>query len=651
MKVKFISLASGSSGNCYYIGTEKYGILIDAGIAVRTIKKSLKEVGVGMETIRAVFVTHDHADHIKAVGGLGEKLHIPVYTTARIHEGINKSYCMTEKLHSSVRYLEKEEPMVLEDFHIESFEVPHDGTDNVGYCIEIDGKVFSFLTDLGEITPTAAKFIRKANYLILEANYDDEMLRMGTYPQYLKERITSRTGHMSNIATAEFLAENITEDLKYIWHPCSQMKDYEELPPIVIDHGKGVYLYDKSGKKYIDIVSSWWCNLLGHCNPDINQGIKEQLDKLEHVIFANFTHEGAISLCEQLSDVIPPGLSKFNFSDNGSAAVECSLKMAFQYQYQTGHPEKTRFMCLSDGYHGETIGALSVGTLDLYAKIYQPMLLNTIRIQAPDCYRCPFEKSRNNCKCECFKYAEDAFEQYADETCAMIVEPLLQGSAGMKIYPPLYLKKLRALCDKYNVLLIADEIATGFGRTGKMFAFEHAGVSPDIMCISKGLTGGYMPMAITITTDNIYNAFYDDYSSGKAFMHSHTYSGNPLGCAAALSVLKIFREQPILKNASKTARYLNSRLNEKLGNHKNIGEIRSIGLINAIELVTDKKYKTPFDSSLRIGYQIYKEALKLGLILRPLGNVLYFNPPLNISKDEIDRSIEICLQSINIILN
>ena len=217
MKVKFISLASGSSGNCYYIGTEKYGILIDAGIAVRTIKKSLKEVGIGMETIRAVFVTHDHADHIKAVGGLGEKLHIPVYTTARIHEGINKSYCMTEKLHSSVHYLEKEEPMVLEDFHIESFEVPHDGTDNVGYCIEIDGKVFSFLTDLGEITPTAAKFIRKANY-------DDEMLRMGTYPQYLKERITSRTGHMSNIATAEFLAENITEDLKYIWL-CHLSKD------------------------------------------------------------------------------------------------------------------------------------------------------------------------------------------------------------------------------------------------------------------------------------------------------------------------------------------------------------------------------------------------------------------------------------------
>lgn len=224
MKVKFISLASGSSGNCYYIGTEKYGILIDAGIAVRTIKKTLKEVGIEMDMIRAVFVTHDHADHIKAVGGLGEKLNIPIYTTARIHEGINRSYCMTEKLHTSARYLEKQQPMQLEDFSIESFEVPHDGTDNVGYCVQIDGKVFSFLTDLGEITPTAAHYILKANYLILEANYDEEMLRMGTYPQYLKERISSRTGHMSNMETASFLAENISDRLKYIWL-CHLSKD------------------------------------------------------------------------------------------------------------------------------------------------------------------------------------------------------------------------------------------------------------------------------------------------------------------------------------------------------------------------------------------------------------------------------------------
>ena len=224
MKVRFISLASGSSGNCYYLGTDTYGILIDAGIGIRTIKKTLKDFNILMESIRAVLVTHDHADHIKAVGHLGEKMNIPVYTTARIHEGINRSYCMTEKLSTSVRYLEKQVPMMLEDFRIESFEVPHDGTDNVGYCIEIDGKVFSFLTDLGEITPTAADYISKANYLILEANYDEEMLKMGPYPQYLKERIMSRTGHMSNSATAEFLAENITEHLRYIWL-CHLSKD------------------------------------------------------------------------------------------------------------------------------------------------------------------------------------------------------------------------------------------------------------------------------------------------------------------------------------------------------------------------------------------------------------------------------------------
>ncbi|MDE6252500.1 MAG: adenosylmethionine--8-amino-7-oxononanoate transaminase [Lachnospiraceae bacterium] len=438
----------------------------------------------------------------------------------------------------------------------------------------------------------------------------------------------------------------VQRDLKYIWHPCSQMKDYEELQPIVIDRGEGVYLYDKNGKEYLDIVSSWWCNLLGHCNTKINEGIKNQLDKLEHVIFANFSHEPAITLCEQLMEIIPKGLTKYNFSDNGSASVECALKMAFQYQYQTGHPEKKKFMCFSDAYHGETIGALSVGCLDLYAKIYQPMLMSTIHIQAPDCYRCPYGKCRDCCNAECFEYAEKAFEQYAEETCAMIVEPLLQGSAGMRIYPPIYLKKLRELCDKYNVLLIADEIATGFGRTGKMFAFSHADVSPDIMCISKGLTGGYMPMAITITTDEIYNAFYADYNEGKAFMHSHTYSGNPLGCSAALAVQKIFREEPILENASKRAVYLNKKLNDALIGHKNVGEIRHIGLINAIELTPDKKAKAEYPSERRIGYQIYKKALEKGLILRPLGNVLYFNPPLIINEQEIDKAVSICRECV-----
>jgi len=428
------------------------------------------------------------------------------------------------------------------------------------------------------------------------------------------------------------------------------MKDYEALPPIVIDHANGVYLYDVEGKEYIDIVSSWWCNLFGHCNPTINSAIKKQLDKLEHVIFANFTHEGAITLCEQLSTVLPKGLAKYNFSDNGSAAVECALKMAFQYQYQTGNGNRTRFMCLTDGYHGETIGALSVGSMDLYAKIYKPMLIDAIHIEAPDCYRCPYGTSRDACDCPCIEKAEKSFARYGEETCAIIVEPLLQGSAGMRIYPPLYLIKLRELCNHYGVLLIADEIATGFGRTGKMFACSHAGISPDIICLSKGLTGGYMPMAITATTDNVYNAFYADYCEGKAFMHSHTYSGNPLGCSAALAVLHIFRNEPILEQAKQRTLYLTTKLNTALAAHPNVGEIRHLGLIHAIELVADRNTKEGFGGEMRMGYQIYKKALARGLLLRPLGNVIYFNPPLVINEKEIDIAVERCAAAMADIL-
>lgn len=443
----------------------------------------------------------------------------------------------------------------------------------------------------------------------------------------------------------------VEKDLKYIWHPCSQMKDYEELKPIIIDRGKGIYLYDIHGKEYMDVVSSWWCNLLGHCHPVINSAVKSQLDKLEHVIFANFSHKPAIKVCEKLSEILPPGLAKFNFSDNGSAAVECALKMSFQYQQQSGRTRKTKFMCLTDGYHGETIGALSVGTLDLYAKMYSPILIETIRVDAPDCYRCPLDKHRDSCTTPCFKAMEDAFEAHGWETAAVIVEPLLQGSAGMRMYPPGYLKKLRSLCSKYDVLLIADEIATGFGRTGKMFACAHAGITPDIMCISKGLTGGYMPMAITVTTDEIYNAFYGEYSEGKAFMHSHTYSGNPLGCSAALAVMDILEKEEILDKASKRAAYLSQRLAKKLEGHPNIGEIRHLGLIHAMELVTGKEEKTGFAPELRMGYQIYKQALNEGLLLRPLGNVLYFNPPLVINEEEIDKAVDKCVRSIQLILD
>lgn len=442
----------------------------------------------------------------------------------------------------------------------------------------------------------------------------------------------------------------VKKDLEHIWHPCSQMKDYEDFPPIIADHAKGLYIYDINGKKYADVISSWWCNLLGHCSDRINTAVKDQIDKLEHVIFANFSHKPAITLCDELFKILPKGLRKFCFTDNGSSAIEAAMKMSFQYHYQTGNPQKKSFMALSDAYHGETIGALSIGGVDLYSEIYKPMLLDIIRIESPDCYRCSYSKDRESCSAQCFEKAEIEFEKHGDNVCAIVVEPLLQAAAGMKIYPAVYLEKLRAICDQYNVHLIADEIATGYGRTGKMFACDHAGISPDIMCLSKGLTGGYLPMALAITTDRIYDAFYADYSEGKAFMHSHTYSGNPLACSAAVEVLKILKEENIIENADNNAEYFTALIKEKLQDHRHCGDIRSLGLINAIELVKDKKTKQPFDKSCRYGYHIYKKALEKGVILRPLGDVVYFNPPLNITREEMKDVVEVCAQSIHEVL-
>lgn len=440
------------------------------------------------------------------------------------------------------------------------------------------------------------------------------------------------------------------EDLKHIWHPCSQMKDYETLPPIIVERGEGINLYDINGKCYKDVISSWWCNLLGHCNPRINEAVKKQIDTIEHVIFANFSHKTVITLCKELVKVLPKDLCKFNFADNGSSSIEMALKMSFQYHFQTGNTQKKRFMALSDAYHGETLAALAMGGVDLYSELYKPILMDVIRIQAPDCFRCPYEKCRENCNCECFIKADEQFEKYGKDTAAIIVEPLLQGSAGMRIYPPLYLKKLREICNKYNVHLIADEIATGYGRTGKMFACDHAGISPDIMCLSKGLTGGYMPMAIAITTQKIYDAFYDDYLKGKAFMHSHTYAGNPLACSAAVEVLKILNEENIIEKANSRAKYFNNIIKEKFLPLKNIGEVRSIGLINAIELVKDKDTKEPLDYTKRTGYQIYKKALEKGVLLRPLGDVIYFNPPLIIEEKDMDFVTDIALECTKEIL-
>ncbi len=438
----------------------------------------------------------------------------------------------------------------------------------------------------------------------------------------------------------------VKRDLEYIWHPCAQMKDYEELNPIVIERGEGVWLYDINGSKYLDCISSWWTNTLGHSNKRINEAIKNQIDDIEHVIFANFSNKPAIDLAEKLVAITPKGLNKVFYSDNGSSAVEIALKMSFHYNMQRNKTKKKKFVALSDAYHGETLGALSVCDIDAFNMIYKPLLLDTLRIDGPDCYRCKYGCNREQCNAECFEAMEKCLDENHEEISAVIVEPMVQGAAGMKIYSPIYLKKLCNLCDKYDVHLIVDEIAMGFGRTGEMFACSHADISPDFMCLSKGISAGYMPMSVVMTTNEIYNYFYGDYSERKSFLHSHTYAGNAMSCAIALENLKIFEEDKIIENNKEKGKLIKELTLEKAKSCKFVGEVRSIGMITAIEIVKDRDTKERYPWQSRVGYEIYKIALRKGLLLRAMGDVLYFIPPYVINKDEIEFMINTCFECI-----
>lgn len=418
------------------------------------------------------------------------------------------------------------------------------------------------------------------------------------------------------------------------------MKDYEQFPPIVIKKGQGVWLYDEDDNRYLDAVSSWWVNLFGHANPRISKALSEQAFTLEHAIFANFTHEPAIKVAEKLVALTPEGLNKVFFADNGSAAIEVALKMSFQYHMQSGKTKKKRFLALTDAYHGETLGALSVGGVDLYNEVYQPLLLDTVRAQGPDCFRCPFQDKPESCQAQCIGFVEEKLAEHHEEVTAVIIEPLIQAAAGMKMYPPIYLKRLRELCTKYDVHLIADEIAVGFGRTGTMFACEQANISPDFMCLSKGLTGGYLPLSVVLTTDKVYDAFYDDYGTMKAFLHSHSYTGNTLACRVALEVLTMFEEEHYIDIVQTKGERMRKLATEAFCHLPYVGEYRQVGLVGAIELVANRETKVPLPSEERIGYQIYKRALAKGLLIRPLGNILYFMPPYVITDDEMSFMIE-----------
>lgn len=434
-------------------------------------------------------------------------------------------------------------------------------------------------------------------------------------------------------------------DLEHIWHPCSQMKDYEDFSPIVIKEGNGIYIEDTNGKKYIDAISSWWVNIFGHSNKRLNNSVKKQLDNIEHVIFANFTHKPAIELCEKLAKLTPGKLNKFFFASDGSSAVEIALKMAFQAQLLKGNKKRNKFIGLSGGYHGESIGAMSSVGVNKYNKKFTPLLFESLVAKAPNCYKC--NQDRKSCNVACFESMEEIIKNNYEEVAAVIFEPICQGAAGMNIYNPKYLSKLEKLCNKYDIYMIADEIAMGFGRTGKMFASEHGNIKPDFMVMSKGLTAGYLPMSLVSTTDDIYSYFYDDFETEKAFLHSHSYSGNPLACAVALENLKIFEEDEVIKTNIEKSKIMKELLNEKFSNNPYVGEVRSIGMIFAIELAEDKETKKSFDPKRRIGYKIYKIAVENGLLMRPMGDVLYFMPPYIITIDQFKEILDIAEKSIN----
>ena len=415
-------------------------------------------------------------------------------------------------------------------------------------------------------------------------------------------------------------------DLAVLWHPCTQMAEHPDpLPLVPIRRGRGAWLEGVDGVRYLDAVSSWWTNLFGHGEPRIAAAIAAQAAELEHVIFAGFTHEPAVLLAENLLRIAPPGLTRVFYADNGSAAIEIALKMSFHAHRNAGDTRRTRFIALSNGYHGETLGALSMGDIPLYRRTYAPLLLTPIFAPSPDAYDALPGESAEACALRRADELEAIFQANPGEVCALVMEPLVQCAGAMRMHHPAYLRRAREICRAHGAHLIADEIAVGFGRTGTLFACEQAGVTPDFLCLSKGLTGGFLPMSAVLTTSAVYDAFLDE-RRDRAFLHSHSYTGNPLGCAAALATLGIFADEPVLERNRATAARMAAHA-ERFRGHPNVADVRQTGMVLAIECVADARTRQAFDPAEKRGLRAYNRALREGVLLRPLGEVLYWMPP------------------------
>lgn len=436
------------------------------------------------------------------------------------------------------------------------------------------------------------------------------------------------------------------KDKKYIWHPFTQMKDWQKEDIVIIRSGKGVYLEDIHGRRYLDGVSSLWCNVHGHRVPELDRAIKTQLEKIAHSTFLGLSNEPAILLSEELIKIAPKGLTRVFYSDSGSEAVEIALKMAFQYWQQSGFPKKTKFARLSEAYHGDTLGSVSVGGIELFHQVYQPLIFETFAVPTPYAYRWNTKGAApERAGEESLARMEDIFKKHHEEIAAMVMEPVMQGAAGMILQPKGYLSKVRELTRKYNILLVLDEVATGFGRTGTMFACQQENTVPDIMATAKNLTGGYLPLAATFASEKIYEAFLGEYEEFKTFFHGHTYTANPLACSAALANLKLFKKKRLLENLQTKIKHLSKRL-KAFESLSIVGDIRQAGWMTGIELVKNKAAKEPFAWKDKIGIRVIRKARAKGAILRPLGPVIVLMPPLAMSLKELDRLLDITYEAI-----
>lgn len=449
---------------------------------------------------------------------------------------------------------------------------------------------------------------------------------------------------MHNFIPPQNLQNWQRRDLAVLWHPCTQMSEHpDKLPLIPIKSAHGVWLEDIHGKRYLDAISSWWTNLFGHSEPRIAKAIAEQALKLEHVIFAGFSHEPGLQLAEQLVKLSPVGLNRVFYADNGSAAVEVALKMSFQFFANQGKTQKQRFIALSNSYHGETLGALSMADVPLYRQVYAPLLMTPLFAPAPDHLERLEHESDIQCALRCAEKLEQLILLNQHEICAVIIEPLVQCASGMRMYHPVYLEHVRRICNQYGVHLIADEIAVGFGRTGSFFACQQASISPDFLCLSKGLTGGFLPMSAVLTTDQIFNGFLSRERS-RGFLHSHSYTGNPLGCAAALASLAIFDEDNIIEKNIMTSALIKQQMTV-ISSHPNVTNVRQTGMIAAFDLVQTNKTSYPNEQAR--GLHAYRAGLKHGAVIRPLGDTLYWMPPYCIQPEEIQFLAEVTLKSID----